>query len=102
MENPYTLTLALFLGACGCLLIVTQRQAALELPTGVLLKLSGFGVLVLALAMSDYPASWRLGDVILYLTELSFQPFRVLVVLATGAAMFASVLGLLYWAGQRK
>jgi hypothetical protein len=60
------------------------------------LRLVGFGVLSLALAVSDYPASWRLGDIVLHLTELSFQPFRVLVVSATGVVMFASVLGLLY------
>ena len=62
----------------------------------------GWVVLAGLLWVSDYPASWRLPELVNYLAEPTLAAFRILCVTATGAVIFGSAVGLLFWAGRRR
>lgn len=100
MEPPQPVLFALLLG-CVCLLLIREGRLP-ELSGASLLKGAAFAAVLVALALSDYPASWRLGDLILYLAEVSLAPFRVLVVFAVGVSLFGGMLALLYLAGRKR
>jgi hypothetical protein len=90
--------LATLLGLFGLVLVREGRVP--QLAGTALFKGGAFLVLLVALALSDYPASWRLGDLMVYLAEVTLAPFRVLLVILIGAALFGGMLWLLYLAGR--
>lgn len=98
METLQPVLLATLLG-CVCLVLVREGRVP-DLSGAVLLKGAAFVAVLVALAVSDYPASWRLGDLVVYLAEVSLAPFRVLLVFATGVSLFGGMLWLLYLAGR--
>ena len=107
MESLPPLTLSvlsvLTLSVCATVWLGTGRS--ITLPHVSKTRLAFFvGWLMLAglLWVSDYPESWRLPELINYLAEPTLAAFRILCVTATGAVIFGSAVGLLYWAGQRR
>ncbi len=99
LETFQPVLLALLL---GCVLMVLIREGrAFEIAGTSLLKGAAFMALLFALAVSEYPASWRLEDTVVYLAEVSLAPFRLFVVVATGLLLFGGMLALLSLAGSR-
>ena len=91
------LTLALALGGCvTAWLLASQR---LEPPriskTRIGAGLLG-GLLIYLLWVSDYPAAWRVPEIVEYLSEFTLSAFRILCVAATGTVLFGSMVALLY------
>ncbi len=104
MDYLPPVTLVLMLSACVTMwLSVNQRSLPLPRVSWSGLALFG-GWLVLAalLWVSDYPAVWRLPELINYLAEPTLAAFRILCVTATGAVIFGSAVALLFWAGRKR
>ena len=95
--NNTTLTL-LTLGGCITVWLVASR--GLELPTLSRTRL-GVGLLWLAviylLWVSDYPAAWRVPELIVYFSQVTLSAFRILCVTATGTVIFGSMVALLFF-----
>ncbi|ADI14427.1 hypothetical protein [Truepera radiovictrix] len=98
MDTLQPTLLATLLGLF-CLVLVRVGRVP-QLSGAALLKGGAFAALLVALAFSDYPASWRLADLMAYLAEVTLAPFRVLLVIVIGAALFGGMLGLLYLVGR--
>ena len=101
MDNPLaltaTLTVTLALAGCAVLWLATSRNVTLpRLSRGRLV--AGLVWLVLAglLWVSDYPAAWRVPEMVEYLASFSVTAFRFLCVTATGAVLFGSMVALLF------
>ena len=93
------LTLSVFVAAW----LGTGR--AITLPRVSKTRLAFFGgwlALAYLLWVSDYPAVWRLPELINYLAEPTLAAFRILCVTATGAVIFGSAVALLFWAGRKR
>ena len=97
------LTLALALGCCVTAWLLAARR--LEPPriskTRIGAGLLG-ALLIYLLWVSDYPAAWRVPELVEYLAELTFSAFRILCVAATGAALFGSMVALLYFTRPKR
>ena len=97
MDNT-TLTLVLTLGGCATVWLVASR--GLELPTPSRTRL-GIGLLWLVaiylLWVSDYPAAWRVPELIVYFSAVTLSAFRILCVTATGTVLFGSLVALLFF-----
>lgn len=95
------------LALSGCLVgwVLLQRSprsAPLpDLPPGHLVALALWGALLALLWVSDYPAAWRLPELVVYLAEMSLAAFRILCVTAVGAALFVGVVVVLFSARRR-
>ena len=96
MEN-LPLTFALALGCCVTAWLFASRR--LEPPrvskTRIGAGLLG-GLLIYLLWVSDYPAAWRIPEIVEYLSDLTLSAFRILCVAATGTVLFGSMVALLY------
>jgi hypothetical protein len=94
------LTALLALGGCvagWALLRGAPSSSRLpELSSGRLVALVLWGALLALLWWSDYPAAWRLPELIVYLAEVSLAAFRVLCVTAVGAVLFVGVVVTLF------
>lgn len=94
------LTALLALGGCaaGWALLrgAPSRPTLPELSSGRLVALALWGALLALLWWSDYPAAWRLPELIVYLAEVSLAAFRVLCVTAVGAILFVGVVVTLF------
>lgn len=93
----------LTLSVCAAVWVGAGRS--ITLPNVSKTRLAFFvGWIVLAglLWVSDYPASWRLPELINYLAEPTLAAFRILCVTATGAVIFGSAVALLFWAGRKR
>ncbi len=85
------------LGVCAVLALVASKRLELPRPTWRRLRPVVFwGVLFWLLWVSDYPAAWRIPEIVEYLAEVTFSFFRILVVTATGALLFGSLVALLF------
>ena len=92
-----TFTATLALAGCAVLWLAASGNASLpRLSRGRLLV--GFVWLGLAglLWVSDYPAAWRVPEMVEYLASFSLSAFRFLCVTATGALLFGSMVALLF------
>ena len=95
VATSFTVTLAL----AGCTALWFAASGRLTLPhlsRGRLL--AGLVWLVLAglLWVSDYPAAWRVPEMVEYLASFSVSAFRFICVTATGALLFGSMVALLF------
>lgn len=97
MDNSASLTVVLALAGCTALWLAALQNVTLPRPTPgrLLAGLVWFGLAGL-LWVSDYPAAWRLPEVVEYLAGFSLSAFRVLCVTATGALLFGSMVALLF------
>lgn len=93
----------LTLSVCVAVWLGTGRSITLPHVSKTRLAFFG-GWLALAglLWVSDYPAAWRLPELIDYLAEPTLAAFRILCVTAIGAVIFGSAVALLSWAGRRR
>lgn len=93
----------LTLSVCIAVWLGTGRSITLpQLSKTRLAFFSGWLALAGLLWVSDYPAAWRLPELIDYLAEPTLAAFRILCVTAIGAVIFGSAVLLLFWAGQRR
>ena len=92
-----TLPLALILGCCvSAWLIVSDK---LELPRVSKTRIGAglvWALVIYLLWVSDYPAVWRLPEIVEYMAELTLSAFRILCVALTGTVIFGSMVALLY------
>ena len=56
-----------------------------------------WSVLIGFLWVSDYPAAWRVPEMVEYFAEMTLSAFRILCVTATGTILFGSMVALLYF-----
>ncbi len=93
----------LTLSVCVAVWLGTGRSVTLPHVSKTRLAFFG-GWLALAglLWVSDYPAAWRLPELIDYLAEPTLAAFRIVCVTAIGAVIFGGAVLLLFWAGQRR
>ena len=100
MNNPLPLTATLFtslLGVCAVLMLVASKRLELPQPTWRRLRPVLFWVILFGLLwVSDYPAAWRVPEIVVYLAEISFSFFRIVLVTLTGAILFGSLVALLF------
>ena len=97
MDVATSLTVTLALAGCTALWLAASGKLTLpRLSRGRLL--AGLIWLVLAglLWVSDYPAAWRVPEMVEYLASFSASAFRFLCVTATGALLFGSTVALLF------
>lgn len=97
MDGATSLTVTLALAGCAVLWLAASGNVALpRLTRGRLVA----GLVWLGLAgllwVSDYPAAWRVPEMVEYLASFSLSAFRFLCVTATGALLFGSVVALLF------
>ena len=89
--------LALVLG--GCIAAWLLVAGGLE-PPRVSITRIGVGLLFVCLCwllwVSDYPAAWRIPELVEYFATITFSVFRILCVTATGTVLFGSMVALLY------
>ncbi len=103
MDNPLSLTVTLALAGCAVLWLAASRNVTLpRLSRGRLL--AGVVWLVLAglLWVSDYPAAWRVPEMVEYLASFSVSAFRFICVTATGAVLFGSMVALLFFTRPKR
>lgn len=94
---------ALVLSVCVTVWLSAGRSVALPRVSKTRLALfGGWSVLAGLLWVSDYPAAWRLPELIDYLAEPTLEAFRILCVTAIGAVIFGSAVALLFWAGRKR
>lgn len=53
--------------------------------------------LIWLLWVSDYPAAWRVPEMVEYFAQTTLSVFRILCVAATGTVLFGSLVALLYF-----
>ena len=100
MDNPLPFTavvLASVLGVCVIFALVASERLELPQLTWRRMRPVVFWLVLAALLwVSDYPVAWRLPEIVEYLAEVTFSFFRILLVTATGAALFGSMVALLF------
>lgn len=88
---------------CAALWLAASRNVTLpRLTTGRLTAALVWLGLAGLLWVSDYPAAWRLPEVVEYLAGFTVSAFRFLCVTATGALLFGSVVALLFWTRPKR
>lgn len=103
MDNLASLTVMLAL--CGCLTAWLASRHSVPLPPvsrGKLTLVGGWLVLALLLWVSEYPAAWRLPELVEYFAEVTSSAFRILCVTATGAVLFGSMVAALFFTRPKR
>lgn len=103
MDSAASLTVVLALAGCTIFWVAASPNVTLpRLTRGRLLA----GVIWLGLAgllwVSDYPAAWRLPEIVEYLAGFTLSAFRFLCVTATGALLFGSMVALLFFTRPKR
>ncbi len=97
-DNPASLSVILALG--GCIILWLVARDALPLPhvskERIVVVLLWAGLIGL-LWVSDYPAAWRVPEMVEYLAETTLSVFRILLVTATGTVLFGSMVAMLFF-----
>lgn len=103
MDGATSLTVTLALAGCAVLWVAASGNASLPRPTRGSLAA---GLVWLGLAgllwVSDYPAAWRVPELVEYLASFSLSAFRFLCVTATGAVLFGSMVALLFFTRPKR
>lgn len=103
MDGATSLTVTLALAGCAALWLVASGHALLpRLSRGRLVAVLAWLGLAGLLWVSDYPAAWRVPEMIEYLAGFSLSAFRFLCVTATGALLFGSVVALLFFTRPKR
>lgn len=97
MDVATSLTVTLALAGCTALWLAASGKVTLPRLSRRRL-FAGLVWLILAgmLWVSDYPAAWRVPEMVEYLASFSVSAFRFLCVTATGALLFGSMVALLF------
>ena len=99
MIEPVLISVILTLSGCVAFWLVARKETLL-LPRisreKVFSALLWLGVIWL-LWVSDYPAAWRVPEMVEYLAEMTLSAFRILCVTATGTVIFGSMVALLFF-----
>jgi hypothetical protein len=98
-----SLTVVLALGVCVTAWLASRPSV--PLPTvswGKLALVTGWLALALLLWVSDYPAAWRLPELVEYLAEVTFSAFRILCVTVTGTVLFGSMVAALFFTRPKR
>ena len=96
-------SVVLALAGCVAASLLARGSFTVPRPPWGRVLLGGLWLLLAALLwVSDYPASWRLPDVVNYMAEVTPSAFRILCVTATGGVIFGSMVALLFLAGRRR
>ena len=97
------LTFALALGGCVTAWLFASRR--LEPPRFSRTRLY-VGLLFICVSyllwVSDYPAAWRVPELVEYFATITFSAFRILCVAATGTVLFGSMVALLYFTRPKR
>lgn len=100
-----TATLSVTLALAGCTALWLAASGKVTLPRLSRERLlAGLIWLVLAglLWVSDYPAAWRVPEIVEYLASFSVSAFRFICVTATGAVLFGSMVALLFFTRPKR
>lgn len=103
MNNLASLTVVLALGVCVAASLAARSAKVLPpVPWGKLALAALWFVLAALLWCSDYPAVWRVPEMVEYLSEVTLSAFRILVVTATGAVIFGGMVALLFYTRPKR
>ncbi len=103
MDNLTSLTVVLALGVCVTAWLASRPSVTVpRVSWGKLALALLWLALALLLWVSDYPAAWRVPELVEYLAVVSVSAFRILCVTATGAVMFGSVVALLFFTRPKR
>ncbi len=93
---PFSVVLAL--GGCAVLWLLAREALPLpHIPKSRIVLVLLWLALIYLLWVSDYPAAWRVPEMVEYLAETTLSVFRILCVTATGTVLFGSMVALLFF-----